>query len=167
MRIRPERDADRDAVRIVNATAFDTTAEADLVDALREQARPLISLVADDHGEVAGHIMFSRVTVSGCPDARVAGLAPMAVLPARQREGIGSALVRAGLKRCGELGFTSVVVLGHPEYYPRFGFEPAARFGIDSEYDAPADAFMVLELESGALRGITGTAIFHPAFGGA
>jgi putative acetyltransferase len=92
------------------------------------------------------------------------GLAPMAVLPARQRQGIGSALVRDGLGRCRELGYEAVVVLGHPGYYPRFGFVPASRFGIGCEYDVPAEVFMALELVPGALRGKPGTIRYHPAF---
>ena len=85
----------------------------------------------------------------------------MAVVPAHQRKRIGSALVRAGLDRCRQLGFDAVVVLGHPEYYPRFGFSPACKFGIDSEYDVPEEVFMVLELQSGALSGITGKVKYH------
>jgi putative acetyltransferase len=88
----------------------------------------------------------------------------MAVLPARQRHGIGSALVNEGLKQCRQLGFSAVVVLGHAEYYPRFGFTPASRFGLGCEYDVPDDVFMVLELEQGALNGKAGTIHYHPAF---
>lgn len=94
------------------------------------------------------------------------GLAPMAVLPSHQRRGIGSALVRAGLQHCRQLGIGAVAVLGHPDYYPRFGFRPSTRFGISSEYDAPAEAFMVLELQEGYLAGRSGVIRFHPAFRG-
>lgn len=92
------------------------------------------------------------------------GLAPMAVMPAAQRRGIGSALIRSGLERCAQLGYSAVVVLGHPEYYPRFGFVPASRFGIGCEYEVPDEVFMALELEPGALTGMSGTIRYHPAF---
>ena len=92
------------------------------------------------------------------------GLAPMAVSPAVQRKGIGSALVRAGLEECSRLGSCAVVVVGHAEYYPRFGFVPASRFGFVSEYDVPDEIFMAIELTQGALRGKGGTISYHPAF---
>lgn len=164
MLIRGEQERDRDAVRALNLAAFETPAEANLVDALREQARLLICLVAEEAGGVVGHILFSPVSLAGHPERRIMGLAPMAVVPGHQRMGIGSALVRAGLERCRDLGFGAVVVLGHPSYYPRLGFQPAARFGIDCEYEAPEEAFMLVELVSGYLRGATGTVQFHPAF---
>jgi putative acetyltransferase len=164
MLIRPEIEDDRDAVYAVNASAFDTPSEADLVDTLREQAKPVISLVAEVDGKVVGHIMFSPVTLSTDPGLKVMGLAPMAVAPKYQRQGIGSALVRAGLEQCGPRGFVAVVVLGHPEYYPRFGFTPSSRFDIDSEYDVPEEVFMAMELQPGALRGKTGRVKYHAAF---
>ncbi|MCL4746448.1 MAG: N-acetyltransferase [Burkholderiaceae bacterium] len=162
--VRAERPEDRAAVRAVNLSAFDTAAEANLVDALRDQVQPVISLVAEIDAQVIGHIMFSPVTMDGHADLRLMGLAPMAVSPEHQSTGIGSALVRAGLQRCSELGFGAVVVLGHPPYYPRVGFQPSVRFGITSEYDAPAEAFMVVELQPGYLRGATGTVRYHEAF---
>jgi putative acetyltransferase len=164
MEIRPEQAADIGAVRAVNRAAFETATEADLVDALREQAKPIVSLVADDDGSIVGHILFSPVTLSGHEELRIMGLAPMAVLPAVQRRGIGSALVRAGLESCRRLGCCALVVLGHPEYYPRFGFTPASRFGIGSEYEVPDEVFMALELEPGALHDRSGTIRYHPAF---
>jgi putative acetyltransferase len=88
----------------------------------------------------------------------------MAVVPEYQRKGIGSALVKAGLERCKQLGFVAVVVLGHPEYYPRFGFSPSRRFGLDSEYDVAEEVFMAMELWPAALDGKTGTAKYHAAF---
>jgi putative acetyltransferase len=91
----------------------------------------------------------------------------MAVAPQHQRQGFGSALVRAGLARCNELQCDAVVVLGHPEYYPRFGFSPAAGFGIACEYEVPEEAFMAMELKSGAFRGKTGTVRYHAAFSNA
>lgn len=164
MQIRPEQPGDFAAVRAVHSAAFDRPAEADLVAALRAQAGPIISLVADADGSIAGHICFSRVTLSGHAGLAIMGLAPMAVLPAAQRRGIGSALVRGGLDRCTQHGCCAVVVLGHPEYYPRFGFVPASGFGIRSEYDVPDAAFMVRELEAGVLDGRPGTIRYHAAF---
>ena len=151
-------------MRVVNVAAFETPAEADLVAALRIQARPLVSLVAEEDGAVAGHIMFSPVTLPGHPALALMGLVPMAVAPARQRAGIGSALVRAGLEGCRRLAADAVVVLGHPDYYPRFGFVPGVRIGLGCEYDVPAEAFMVLALRPGALRGATGRVQYHAAF---
>ena len=104
MKIRAETDRDQAAVRAVNEAALETLAEADLVAALREQARPVISLVAEDAGAVVGHILFSPVTLPHHPELHLMGLAPMAVLPDHQRRGVGSALVRAGLEMCGKLG---------------------------------------------------------------
>jgi putative acetyltransferase len=164
MNIRSEQRADIPAIRELNCAAFDASVEADLVDVLRQQAAPIVSLVADDAGSVVGHIFFSPVTLPGHADVTIMGLAPMAVRPARQRQGIGSALMRAGLAECRQLGFAAVVVLGHPGYYPRFGFVPASRFKIGCEYDVPDDVFMALELESDALKGKTGTIRYHAAF---
>ena len=164
LKIRTETEADQDAVYAINTAAFDTPAEADLVDALREQAHPIVSLVAEDNGQVVGHILFSPVTLSGHPTLNAMGLAPMAVTPDRQRNGIGTALVQSGLEQCKQLGIQAVVVLGHPDYYPRFGFVPSTIFRINSEYDVPEEVFMAIELQPGALNGKSGTVKYHPAF---
>jgi putative acetyltransferase len=108
--------------------------------------------------------MFSPVSLPGRADLKIMGLAPMAVAPEYQRKGIGSALVRAGLEECKHLGFGAVVVLGHPDYYPRFGFAPASRFGIGCDYEVPEDTFMIIELQSGFLRGASGNIKYHEAF---
>jgi putative acetyltransferase len=166
MHIRPERTGDIGDIRQVNLSAFETATEADLVDALREQARPILSLVAEDGPVIVGHILFSPVTLSSDPDLRIMGLAPMAVVPDGQRHGVGSALAEAGIAACREAGYEAVIVLGHPDYYPRFGFVPASRFGLRSEYDVPDDVFMAMELTPGALQGRgPGTIRYHPAFG--
>ena len=164
MLIRAENENDRAPVYSVNVSAFETPTEAILVNALRKQAQPVVSLVDEENGEVVGHIMFSPVSLSGFASLSALGLAPMAVAPEYQRKGIGSALVRAGLEQCKLLGFAAVVVLGHPDYYPRFGFLPSSRFGIDSEYDVPEDVFMAMELQPGALSGKTGRVKYHDAF---
>lgn len=161
--VRPERPGDREAVFAVHAAAFETRAEADLVEALRSDPAPVVSLVAETDGSIVGHILFSPATLDSDPDLQVMGLGPMAVLPDRQNRGIGSALVREGLAACRRLRARAVVVLGHPGYYPRFGFRPASRFGVRSEYDVPDEVFMALELETGALR--PGTIRYHEAFG--
>lgn len=165
MLIRAENENDCAPVYSVNVSAFETPAEAILVNALRKQAQPIVSLVAEVNGEVIGHIMFSPVSLSGFANLNALGLAPMAVTAEYQRKGIGSELVRAGLKQCKLLGFTAVVVLGHPDYYPRFGFSPSSRFGIDSEYEVPEGVFMAMELQPGALSGKTGRVKYHDAFG--
>jgi putative acetyltransferase len=162
--IRHERAADVDAIRAVVAAAFDTDVEAGLVDALRAQADPFVSLVAVKDEAVVGHVLFTPVTLLPHPELRILGLAPMSVLPAHQRTGVGSALIRAGVAECQRLGFGAVIVLGHADYYPRFGFVPASRFGLRSEYDVADDVFMAQELEPGYLRGKAGTIRYHSAF---
>jgi len=162
--IRKETPADRQAVFEVNAAAFETSSEADLVEALREQAQPAVSLVAELDGMVVGHILFSPVSTKHCSAPLIMGLGPMAVQPPRQNQGIGTALVHAGLDECRKLGARAVVVLGHPDYYPRFGFVPALRFGIRCEYVVPDEVFMVLELKPGGLSGVTGLVRYHEAF---
>ena len=164
MIVRVEEQKDRASVRAVNLSAFETETEANLVDTLRVQAYPLVSLVAEEGSEVIGHIMFSPVSLPGHPELKIMGLAPMAVAPMHQRRGAGTALVRAGLEQCKKLGFGAVVVLGHPAYYPRFGFQPSAHFGISCEYEVAEEAFMLLELQPGFLQGASGTVRFHEAF---
>lgn len=131
--------------------------------ALRAQAQPFVSLVVEEGSVLTGHIMFTPVSLPGFQEL-IMGLAPMAVTPSRQRRGIGSALVKAGLERCRGLGAVAAVVLGHPGFYPRFGFSPAARFGLTCEYEVPPGAFMAMELREGALRGASGTVKYHAAF---
>ena len=165
MVIRAERPIDIAAIDAVNRAGFETDAEARLVALLRAQARPVISLVAEADARVVGHIMFSPIEGDGAAAGAVLGLAPMAVLPEYQRRGIGSALVRAGLDACRGINATALVVLGHPEFYPRFGFVPASRFGLTSEYGVPDEVFMAMELEQGSLSGVNGVVRYHPAFG--
>lgn len=167
MEIRPEWPGDALAVRRVNETAFGRPDEADLVDRLRDRAASYVAFVAVREGVVVGHIAFSPVTMSPLHPSLVAfGLAPMAVLPTHQRSGVGSALVRAGLEACRAVGAGAVFVLGHPDYYPRFGFEPVAARGIASEYGGPPEAFMAVELTPGALDDVVGTACYDPALAG-
>ena len=165
--IRPEDSADRDEVFEVNAAAFETEAEAKLVDLLRDVAEPLVSLVAVVDGRLVGQILFTPVTVDQAPEGvLVMGLAPMAVRPEDQRSGIGSKLVRAGVRECAALGATAVVVMGHETYYPRFGFEPAAPHGLRYRNEELDPYFMVLELRRGTLQSLSGHVHYHPAFEG-
>jgi len=164
MQIRAEEERDRAAVYKLNRAAFESDVEANLAVAVRLQADPHISLVAAEAGEIIGHIMFSPATLSADPELLAMGLGPMAVLPRRQREGIGSALVRAGLDDCRQLEVQAVFVLGHPQFYPRFGFVPASSYAISSTYDVPDEVFMALELKPGALSGKAGTMRYHRAF---
>ena len=165
MTIRTESTKDNESVRRVNELAFEQPNEADLVDALRASARPFISLVAVVDEQVVGHIFFSPVSIESENGVFTAmGLAPMAVLPEYQNQGIGSQLVREGLKACQRLGHDIVVVLGHANYYPRFGFTPASLKGLRSEYDVPDEVFMVTELVAGALEGRRGLVKYHPEF---
>ena len=161
--IRQETPADIPAIHAINRRAFGQDAEADLVAALRNGGQAVISLVAVDDEQVLGHFLFSPVNLE--PHAlRAVGLAPMAVLPEHQNRGIGSMLVEQGLDECRRADYECVVVLGHPEFYPRFGFTPASRFGIKSEYDVRDEVFMALELRAGALANRRGTAKYQPEF---
>ena len=163
--IRLEGKEDFSAIRRINRKAFDTDAEANLVDALRKSNVEIISLVAEYNDIPVGHILFSEVRLDGhCPDIRLSGLAPMAVLPENQRKGIGSQLVVEGIKACRLAGYSAVVVLGHPQFYPRFGFMPSVNFKIRSEFDVPDDVFMIKELRKDALTNCSGTIMYHAAF---
>jgi len=151
VRPRPETPADLAAVRRVHEAAFPTPAEARLVDQLRAHGKAVVSLVEERAREITGHILFSPIAVEGFTLWRLAlGLAPVAVLPACQRQGVGSRLVRDGLEACRNLGCGFVVVLGEPGYYGRFGFEQASRRGLRNEYGVD-DAFQVFELTAGAI----------------
>lgn len=155
------------AVRDILVDAFETPAEADLVEALRDADALQVALVAELDGVPAGYIAFSPVHIE-TPDGRVAasGMAPVAVTAAMQGRGVGAALIVAGLSELRRAGIGLVVVLGWPKYYPRFGFQPAHRFGLRWEHDAPAEAFMALEVLPGAASGLRGVVGFHPAFDG-
>jgi putative acetyltransferase len=156
MRVRTEQERDRDAVREIVAAEFDTGIEADFVESIRKQSAQVVSLVAEDSGHVVGHILLSPVTLDGDPDTRLVGLVSLAVVPDRQGEGIGSALMRAGLDRCRELDFDGAVALGHADYYGRFGFSPAAKYGIRPSHGLPEDALLAIELRPQALEGKRG-----------
>ena len=164
--IREEQSGDVAAIRRVILEAFDGPAEADLVERLRANEKFTLSLVAELDGQAVGHILFTRVNIEDAdPCPRTLGLAPLAVLSEFQRKGIGSALMHSSLKRCREMGHDAIVVVGHPDYYPKFGFLPASRYGLHCEYDVPEDVFMALELRSGALQQTGGLVRYQPEFG--
>jgi putative acetyltransferase len=170
--IRPEQPRDRDSIRIVNEAAFGRPDEADLIDKLRAEGAVLASLVAElvaepvleSAGQIVGHILFSRMTVETAqgPVAAVS-LAPMAVLPNHQGHQIGSQLVRCGLAHLQAQSERIVIVLGHEDYYPRFGFSPEKARHLASPF--PPEAFMALELVDGAMTGIRGSVRYAAAFG--
>lgn len=164
--VREEAPEDVPTIRKVNELAFGQPQEAGIVDALRESGDELLSFVADYDGEVVGHILFTPVTIETARGAvRGMGLAPMAVLPERQRQGIGSALVRHGLAALRDRSCPFVIVLGHSEYYPRFGFEPASRYGVRSQWEGvPDEAFMILVVDERVMAGVSGIARYRGEF---
>ncbi len=165
VRVRAESPQDEGAIRRVNELAFGGRGEAALVDALRKAGAVTLSLVAEVGGQVAGHVLFTPVAIEWSSGPLLAvGLGPMAVLPAQQGQGIGTRLVRAATRELAEDGHCAVVVLGHPPYYPRFGFQPASRFGLRWEHPCPEAAFMALELRPGALAGHAGVVRYRPEF---
>jgi putative acetyltransferase len=162
--IRPETGADIDAVHAVVAAAFERQNEARLVDVLRLQARPFVSFVAEVDNAVVGHISFTEVEIAGV-GAMAMGLAPLSVTPRLQRRGVGSALMKTGLAACQSLAAGLVFVLGHADYYPRFGFRPAAECGFYFMKQGGEPSFFVLELIDGAGAGRAGKVQYHAAFG--
>ena len=161
--IREERDCDSDLIAAVVEAAFEQPQEAVLVAALRAQDALTVSLVAERNDALVGHIAFSPITVEGNPHGlRCLGLAPLSVAPHQQGRGIGSRLIQEGLAAAA--GWELVFVLGDPGYYERFGFVVAQSHGLTCQYDAPVEAFRVIELRPGALAAVTGMARYHPAF---
>ena len=165
VRVRSEAAADRAGVRRVNELAFGGADEADLVEALHRDGLVLSSLVAEIDGAVEGHVLFSRMWVDVAAGGRLDAvcLAPVAVTPSHQRRGIGSLLIGRGLDEMRQLGERLVIVVGHPGYYPRFGFEPARGHGITGPF--PDAAFMVRALRDGGFAGVAGSARYPPALG--
>jgi putative acetyltransferase len=160
--IREERPDDIFAVREVNRCAFEQEQESNIVDALRANGGALLSLVATMSDRVVGHIMYSPVTVGD----RVNGVAlgPMAVLPEHQRQGIGTKLIEAGNRKIKDAGYPFIIVVGNAEYYPRFGFRPASKYGIKCEWDVPDDVFMVLMLDQAKMQVVSGLAKYRAEF---
>ena len=152
----------------VNRLAFNQDAEAKLVNSLRRNNNvfvPELSLTALLDGKIVGHILFTKITiVSKDQNTESLALAPMAVLPEFQSKGIGGKLIQKGLTNAKELGFESVIVLGHEHYYPKFGFEPASKWNIKAPFDVPNNAFMAIELTTGALANINGVVQYPNEF---
>jgi putative acetyltransferase len=164
IRIRDEAAGDLNAIRSLHEQAFETQAEAELVNLLRARGKGVISLVAEMDREIVGHILFSPVSIEPpAPGWNALGLAPLAVIPRLQRQGIGSKLVKSGLQRSRQTGIELVFVLGHPNYYPKFGFTQATACGFENEYQAD-DAFMVIEITPGAAVKYKGLVKYAPEF---
>jgi putative acetyltransferase len=162
---RKEEQGDQFAIRRVNERGFGTGEEADLVDALRRADAIILSMVALDGEDVTAHILFTEVgLIQGGSRFTGLGLGPMAVLPCHQRKGIGTQLLQIAIDKCRHLDYDFVVVLGYPEFYSRFGFSPAKPYGISCEFDAPDEAFMVLEIQENALTGRSGTVHYRDEF---
>ncbi len=142
--------------------------EDKLVENLRKSAgfTDELSLIAEVDGRIAGHILFSPVRIeNGLQSFKSLVLAPVSVLPEFQKQGIGGALITEGHKKAAECGFSSVILLGHPQYYPRFGYKPASTWGIKTHYNLPSDdVFMAVELTEHALKNVSGMVIFPPEF---
>ena len=165
IQIREETQADHDAIREVNRLAFEGEEEGLLVDRLRADGLLIASLVAEEQEQIVGHILFSGLPIEIEKEGITAcSLAPMAVRPEAQRRGIGAALVKAGLDLCRERGCSIVVVVGHPAYYPRFGFSVGLAQKLRSPFSG-SEAFMALELVPEALAGVSGTVRYPDAFG--
>jgi putative acetyltransferase len=165
--IEPESQIDIEGIHQVNIEAFGRVGEASVVDELRNNCETFISLVAKSRDEVIGHILFTAAHVKQ-PNGDVVeglGLAPLAVSPDHQGIGVGSALCKAGLDTAERLGFPFVIVLGHPGYYPHFGFEPAGNHGIVCSYpDVPREAFMIKILDTERMSDVSGVVYYRPEF---
>ena len=163
--VREEKPEDYQEVRRVNEAAFGRPDEAELVEALRDSGGPALSLVALHQGRVAGHIFFSPLSIESQPASPTPmDLAPMAVLPELQNRGIGSLLVTRGLQECLRRGFPFVFVVGHPRFYPRFGFFPASSRGLRCEYPVPDDVFLNGRVSPGSAGRVSRLGEIGPAF---
>jgi|JI102314A2RNA_FD_contig_41_3014207_length_795_multi_2_in_0_out_0_1 putative acetyltransferase len=163
--IRQERQEDIASIHQVNARAFSSIGEANLVDKLRSRHQIILSLVAIEEEQIVGHILFTPVALSGNEKEYMGvGIGPLAVLPKFQKQGIGTLLVQTGLEQCQKRGYEFVVVLGEPGYYSRFGFVSTSRYHIRCEYDVPVEAFMAIALQEGALTQRPGVVKYEPEF---
>lgn len=162
--IRPETEADFPAIADLVTAAFGQPDEAYLIARLRADEDLTLGLVAEIGGEVVGHITFSPMIIEGEEKFEALALAPMAVAPAHQKSGIGSALIREGLKLMGEMGHGRIIVLGHADYYPKFGFAQCDQWGITAPFDYPPEALMAQALTPGALDHCAGVCTWAKAF---
>lgn len=163
MIVRDAATSDHEPIRALIAAAFHQQDEADLVERLRADGDALVELVAEDGGEIVGHVLYSPLPIVGESETiNAAALAPVAIAPTRQRQGIGSALIRAGNEFCRAQGCAAIVVLGHPDYYPQYGFPAKTAESLNAPFSGPA--FMALELLPGALEA-GGRVRYAAAFG--
>lgn len=168
--IRQEQTGDHGAIKEITRLAFQQDEEADLIDRLRSNEQAFIqelSLVAAIGPEIIGHILFTEINIvdDNQKEFTSLALAPVSVAPAFQNRGIGGMLICHGLEVATQLGYTSVIVLGHEHYYPRFGFYPAKKWGIIAPFDVPENAFMAMELVDDGLAGVSGTVHYPQEFG--
>jgi len=157
--LRPETSKDYQDITRINDSAFEQKNEGIIIESLRKNKNfvPELSIVAEKDEMIIGHILFFPVQIKSKDNSyRTVSLAPMAVLPEYQNQGVGGKLVKYGLEKCREKGYQSVIVLGHPEYYPRLGFEKASKWGIRPPFEAPDEAFMAIELVEGGLKDVSG-----------
>lgn len=166
---RQETQDDFQEVFEINHKAFGQQNEAKLVNALRNNPNvfiPELSIVAAKNNAIIGHILFTKINIKNDDKTlnESLALAPMAVLPEFQKNGIGGQLIRRGLETAKQLGYQSVIVLGHEDYYPKFGFEPAEKWNIKAPFDVPSNVFMAIELVKGSLENISGTVIYPKEF---
>lgn len=166
MKIRQEIPEDIRAIHALNEQAFGQPQEANIIDKLRNNYEGLLSLVAIEMEKIVGHILYSPATIEGKQGVvKGMGLAPMAVLPEMQRQGIGTQLVKNGIEYLRKMQCPFIIVLGHPEYYPRFGFELASRYGIKSQWKGvPNEAFMILWLDISMMNHVSGVAKYRDEF---
>lgn len=166
MIIRQEKPEDIDDIHALNELAFGQPQEANIIDKLRINCDNLLSLVAIENEKVVGHILFSPVTIEGQHGViRGMGLAPMAVLPEMQHKGIGTQLVKSEIENLRKMQCPFIIILGHPEYYPRFGFERASLYGIKCQWEGiPDDAFMILWLDKSKMNRVSGLAKYRDEF---
>lgn len=167
--LRKEKAKDLEAIDLVNNIAFGRKAESKLITALRRTAAFIsdLSVIASVDGKIIGHILLYPITINEDDKKHTSlTLAPMSVIPAFHKKSVGKLLVIYSLQAAKDLGYKSVVVLGHPSYYPKFGFEPASKWKIKSPFPAPDEAFMAVELEPGSLKNVKGTVVFPDAFDG-
>ena len=167
IRITEETFQDIEGIRQVNQAAFKGDYEADVIDRLRQNCSEILSLVARAREQVVGHILFSPVHIDQNQGWKLKGmgLGPLAVHPEEQGRGIGSALCREGMQRMSQAGYPFVIVLGHPGYYPRFGFTTASAYGIYCSFEnVPDEAFMICVLDQKGMQGVKGVAHYRSEF---
>jgi predicted N-acetyltransferase YhbS len=166
MIIRQEKNEDFKSIYEINYQAFKQKNESELIERIRSSKNfvPELSLIAEKNGKIVGHILLSKIKINGEKEYESLILAPLAVLPELQKQGIGEKLITEGLRKAKELGFSSVIVVGHKDYYPKYGFEKASKWNIKCSFKFPDEAFMAIELNIGALTEKSGIVEFPKEF---